>query len=124
MRRDFSRLLERTFDLLVVGAGIQGACIAWDACLRGLTVALVDRQDFGAATSANSLGIVHGGLRYLARADFPRMKESIRERTTLLRIAPGLVRPLKVLVPTYGRMNRGRLAHALALALNDVISAG
>ena len=62
MRRDLSRLLERTFDLLVVGAGIQGACIAWDACLRGLSVALVDRGDFGAATSANSLGIVHGGL--------------------------------------------------------------
>jgi len=90
MRRDLSELLDRTFDLLVVGAGIQGACIAWDACLRGLTVALVDRGDFGAATSANSLGIVHGGLRYLARGDLPRMLDSIRERSSLLRIAPGL----------------------------------
>ena len=121
MRRDLSRLLERTFDLLVVGAGIQGACIAWDACLRGLTVALVDRGDFGAATSANSLGIVHGGLRYLARGDLPRMLESIRERSALLRIAPGLVEPLPVLMPTY-QGGRGRVAFRAALLLNDLIS--
>ncbi|MFL5548372.1 MAG: glycerol-3-phosphate dehydrogenase/oxidase [Gemmatimonadales bacterium] len=121
MRRDLSRLLERTFDLLVVGAGIQGACIAWDACLRGLTVALVDRGDFGAATSANSLGIVHGGLRYLARGDLPRMLDSIRERSALLRIAPGLVEPLPVLVPTY-QGGKGRVAFRTALLLNDVIS--
>jgi glycerol-3-phosphate dehydrogenase len=121
MRRDLSRLLDRTFDLLVVGAGIQGACIAWDACLRGLTVALVDRGDFGAATSANSLGIVHGGLRYLARGDVPRMLDSIRERSALLRIAPGLVEPLPVLVPTY-QGGKGRTAFRTALLLNDLIS--
>ena len=121
MRRDLSRLLERTFDLLVVGAGIQGACIAWDACLRGLSVALVDRGDFGAATSANSLGIVHGGLRYLARGDLPRMLDSIQERSALLRIAPGLVEPLPVLVPTY-QGAKGRTAFGTALLLNDVIS--
>ncbi len=107
-----------------MGAGIYGACAAWDASLRGLSVAVVDREDFGAATSANSLRIVHGGLRYLARADFPRMRESIRERTALLRIAPGLVRPLKVLVPTYGGGARGRVAHAIALGLNDLMSVG
>src|SRR5918992_3088148 len=101
MRRDLSSLFSPVFDLLVIGAGIHGACIAWDACLRGLRVALVDRSDFGAATSANSLGIVHGGLRYLTRADLPRMLESIRERSTLLRIAPGLVEPLPFLIPTY-----------------------
>ncbi|HSJ74711.1 MAG TPA: FAD-dependent oxidoreductase, partial [Gemmatimonadales bacterium] len=121
MRRDLSRLLERTFDLLVVGAGIQGACIAWDACLRGLTVALVDRGDFGAATSANSLGIVHGGLRYLARGDLPRMLDSIRERSALLRIAPGLVEPLAVLVPTY-QGGKGRAAFGTGLLLNDLVS--
>ena len=94
MRRDLSRLESEEHDLLVIGAGIQGACIAWDAALRGLRVALVERDDFGAATSANSLRIIHGGLRYLARGDFPRMRESIRERSALLRIAPGLVEPL------------------------------
>src|SRR5687767_14475130 len=122
MRRDIPRLAETQFDLLIVGAGIFGACAAWDASLRGLSVAVVDQDDFGAATSANSLRIVHGGLRYLARGDFRRMRESIRERSTLLRIAPGLVHPLEILVPTYGHAARGRLAHAAALALNDLIS--
>jgi glycerol-3-phosphate dehydrogenase len=122
MRRDPSRLSDTTFDLLVVGAGIHGACIAWDACLRGLTVAVVDRGDFGAATSANSLRIVHGGLRYLARGDFRRMLESIRERSTLLRIAPGLVAPLPVLIPTYREPSKGRLALGSALLVNDLVS--
>ena len=124
MRRDLPRLGNTKFDLLVIGAGIYGACAAWDASLRGLSVAVVDQDDFGAATSANSLRIVHGGLRYLARGDFSRMRESIRERSTLLRIAPSLVQPLKVLVPTYGLGARGRLAHAAALGLNDFVSVG
>jgi glycerol-3-phosphate dehydrogenase len=123
MRRDLSQLANRTFDLLVVGAGIQGACIAWDASLRGLSVAILDSGDFGAATSANSLRIVHGGLRYLARGDFPRMLESIRERTAFLRIAPHQVEPLPVLVPIYtGSPARGRMAHRLALVANDSVS--
>ena len=122
MRRDIPRLAETPFDLLVVGSGIFGACAAWDASLRGLSVAVVDQDDFGAATSANSLRIVHGGLRYLARGDVGRMRESIRERSALLRIAPGLVQPLKVLTPTYGYGPQGRAAYAAALALNELIS--
>ena len=124
MRRDLPRLTDTRFDLLVVGAGIYGACAAWDAALRGLSVAVVDQEDFGAATSANSLRIVHGGLRYLARGDFARMRESIRERSTLMRIAPGLVQPLKVLVPTYGVGPQSRIALAAALAINDLVSLG
>src|ERR687894_2810306 len=120
MRRDIPRLADTPFDLLVVGAGIFGACAAWDASLRGLSVAVVDQGDFGAGTSANSLRIIHGGLRYLARGDLPRMRESIRERSTLLRIAPGLVEPLPVLIPTYGRGLRGRPAMRLALVLNEL----
>jgi glycerol-3-phosphate dehydrogenase len=122
MRRDVPALADATFDLLIVGAGIYGACAAWDATLRGLRVAVVDRGDFGAATSANSLRLVHGGLRYLARGELSRMRESIGERSTLLRIAPGLVEPIPVLVPTYGVGTRGRIAHAAALALNDLVS--
>jgi glycerol-3-phosphate dehydrogenase len=122
MRRNLSELGDTRFDLLVVGAGIHGACAAWDASLRGLSVALVDQGDFGAATSANSLRIVHGGLRYLARGNLARMRESIRERSTLLRIAPGLVGPLPVLVPVYGLGPRGRWALRTALAVNDLTS--
>lgn len=123
MRRNLPALSDNTFDLLVVGAGIHGACVAWDACLRGLSVALVDRGDFGAATSANSLGIVHGGLRYLSRGDLPRMRESIRERSVLLRIAPTLVEPLPVLIGTYRRAARSRAALGTALLLNEIVSA-
>jgi glycerol-3-phosphate dehydrogenase len=123
MNRDLRRLAGRTHDLIVVGGGLHGACIAWDATLRGLSVALIERDDFGAATSANSLRIVHGGLRYLARGDLRRMRESIRERSALLRIAPTLVQPLPVLVPTTGHGTHGRLALAAALRLNDLCSA-
>jgi glycerol-3-phosphate dehydrogenase len=110
------------FDLVVVGAGACGAFAAWDAALRGLRVALIDRGDFGGATSANSLKIVHGGLRYLQQANLPRMRESVRERAILLRAAPHLVRPLPCLFPTTGHGTRSRAALAAALALNDAIS--
>jgi len=122
MRRDLGRLESEEHDLLVIGAGIQGACIAWDAALRGLRVALIDRDDFGAATSANSLRIIHGGLRYLARGDLPRMRESIRERSALLRVAPGLVEPLPVLIPTGPPGVPPRLALGAALALTHALS--
>ena len=122
MRRDPAGLANRRHDVVVVGAGVVGACIAWDAALRGLRVALIERDDFGAATSANSLRIVHGGLRYLARGDFRRMRESIRERTALLRIAPALVEPLPVVVPTTGRGTQSRLALGAAVLLNDLCS--
>ena len=98
MRRDIPRPAETQFDLLI------------------------DQDDFGAATSANSLRIVHGGIRYLARGEFGRMRESIRERSALLRIAPGLVQPLEILVPTYGHGTQGRAAYAAALVLNELIS--
>src|SRR5215208_6096759 len=102
MQRDLRRLASGTHDLVVVGGGLHGACISWDATLRGLRVALIERDDFGAATSGNSLRIVHGGLRYLARGDLPRAREAIRERSALLRIAPALIEPLPVLVPATG----------------------
>jgi glycerol-3-phosphate dehydrogenase len=122
MRRDLSRLTERRHDLVIVGGGIHGACAAWDATLRGLKVALVERDDFGAATSANSLRIVHGGLRALARGDLRRVRESVRERSALLRIAPALVEPLPVVIPTTGWGAHGRPALLAALALNDLLA--
>lgn len=122
----------KTYDVLVVGGGITGACVAWDAALRGLSVALVERDDFGAATSANSLKTVHGGLRYLQDADLAQVRKMVRERQTFLRIAPHLVRPLPCLMPTYGRSlellsNRGSIKHhkavmGAALILNELLS--
>lgn len=122
MRRQLKNLAEREHDLVVVGAGIYGAAIAWDATLRGLSVALIEKDDFGSATSFNSAKTIHGGLRYLQHADFRRMRESIRERSTLMRIAPHLVHPLAFLVPTYRDLTRSRAALGLALLLNDLVS--
>ena len=124
MRPEVSALGSTRHDLLVIGGGILGACLAWDAALRGLKVALVERGELGGATSANSLRIIHGGLRCLVRGGLRRMRESIRERSALLRIAPGLVQPFPVAIPTGipGYPNRAGLR--LGLALNDFLSAG
>jgi glycerol-3-phosphate dehydrogenase len=88
-------------DLLVIGGGITGAGIARDAALRGIRTALVDKGDFGHATSSNSSRLIHGGIRYLEQRDFGLVREASRERRVLLRIAPHLVRPLPFLFPVY-----------------------
>ncbi len=121
MKRDIKQLGDGEFDVLVIGAGINGACVARDAAMRGLRTALVDAGDFGAGTSSNSLRIVHGGLRYLQHLDFRRMRESIRERSMWLRIAPHLVHPLPCLAATSGRGMRSRMAFRAAFAVNDLV---
>jgi glycerol-3-phosphate dehydrogenase len=95
------RLAGETFDLLVVGGGITGAGIARDAALRGLRVALVERDDFASGTSSRSSRLVHGGVRYLEHGYLHLVFEASRERRTLLRIAPHLVRPLEFTWPVY-----------------------
>ena len=122
MQRNLKRLAEETYDLLIVGGGINGLAAAWDAALRGLKVALVEKADFGGQTSSATLKIVHGGLRYLQHLDFVRMRESIRERSILLRIAPHLVSPLPFLVPTYGHLLASKEAMSAAMLINDLIS--
>lgn len=111
------------FDTVVVGGGIAGACAAWDASLRGLKVALLERQDFGGSTSAQSLKILHGGIRYLQHLDLVRLRSSCRERAAFLRIAPHLTRPLPFTVPTYGYGMQGKLAFKLAFMLLAVLTA-
>jgi glycerol-3-phosphate dehydrogenase len=123
MKRDLGALADREFDLVVVGAGVYGAAIAWDASLRGLRVALIERDDFGSGTSFNNFKTIHGGIRYLQHADLKRVRESVRERSILMRIAPHLVHPLPFLVPTYdGSLTKGRSAMRMALLLNDLAS--
>ena len=123
-RPDMITELERAlFDVLVIGGGITGAGSARDAAMRGLAVALVERDDFGSGTSSRSSRLVHGGLRYLEHGDFHLVFESSRERRILLRIAPHLVRPQAFIWPVYedARVPAWKLAAGLfvydALAL-------
>lgn len=122
MQRLLDELERATFDVLVIGSGIYGAFVAWDAALRGLSVALVDQGDFGNATSANSLKIIHGGLRYLKDVNIGLIRRMAREREVWLRIAPHLVQPLPCLLPTEAGLVNGRLALGAALAANDLIT--
>ena len=108
--------------MLVVGAGIHGAAVAWDAAQRGLATALVEREDFGSGTSWNSLKTIHGGMRHLQRLEIGSLRESARERSTLLRIAAPLMAPLPFFVPCYGYGARGRAALAIGLALSDALT--
>jgi len=121
VRRDLGALAAREHDLLIVGGGIHGAAAAWDAAQRGLAVALVEAHDFGSGVSWNSLKTIHGGIRHVQRADLLGLRESVRERRALLRIAPEIVKPLPFLIPTYGHGLKGREALAAALLLNDVV---
>ena len=88
-------------DVLIIGGGITGAGVARDAALRGLRVALVDKSDVAGGTSSRSSRLIHGGIRYLEHGDLRLVFEASRERRTLLRIAPHLVRPLPFLFPAY-----------------------
>lgn len=123
MHRRLTLLSDRTFDVVVLGGGVLGACVARDAALRGFTVALLERDDFGSGTSANSLKVVHGGLRQLQHLDLKGMRDSARERAAWLRTAPHLVEPIPVLVPLSGGPAEA-LAYRAALAMNDMMSAG
>ena len=121
MARALAALAGREFDVLVVGGGITGAIAAWDAAQRGLSVALLERADFGGATSAESLKVVHGGVRYLQHLDIVRVRESSRERRALLRMAPHLVHPMPFVVPTYGHAMRGpEILGAAFIILNSL----
>jgi glycerol-3-phosphate dehydrogenase len=90
-----------TFDLLVIGGGINGAGIARDATLRGLRVAVVEQGDFASGTSSRSSKLIHGGLRYLEQGNVKLVWESTRERERLRRLAPHLVRPMRFVYPLY-----------------------
>ena len=121
MNRSTASLADREYDLLVIGGGVYGAFAAWDAVLRGLKVALVEKGDFVAGTSANSLKIAHGGLRYLQNANIARTRESAREQGRFLSIAPHLVHPLKCLIPTEGWWTRSRYAMVCGFAIYEAI---
>lgn len=111
------------FDVIVVGGGITGAAVAYDAASRGLSVALVEKRDFGWATSAATSKLIHGGFRYLANLEFGIVRESLRERRTLENIAPNLVYPIQVLIPCYDKgMTKHKSLMKSGMLLYDLLS--
>lgn len=122
MKRDLQRFQNQVFDLLVIGGGVSGASIAWDAVLRGFSVALIERKDFGHATSAATSKLIHGGLRYLAQGDIPVVRESLRERRYLEMNMPHQVFPLPFLMPIYDFTPTPRWMLGLGLTLYDFLS--
>src|SRR5206468_11598269 len=122
MIRDVDRLTATTFDVLVVGGGVYGLTIAYDAAQRGLSVALIEADDFGSGASFNHLRTIHGGLRYLQSFDLRRARESVGERRALARIAPQAVRPLPFALPLYRSLMRGKLAMRAGFALDRIVA--
>lgn len=112
----------RQYDLAIVGAGINGAGIARDAALRGLSVIIFDQADMCSATSAASSRLIHGGLRYLEHGEIPLVYESLHERQTLRRIAGHLVEPLRICIPVYADARRGPLMIRLGMIAYDLLS--
>ncbi len=97
------------FDVAVIGAGVNGAGIAFDAALRGLRVVVLEQNDVCSGTSAISSRLIHGGLRYLEYGEIPLVFESLRERILLRRIAAHLVKPIRICIPIYESARRGPL---------------
>lgn len=101
MKRNFEALSKSSFDLAVIGGGVNGAAIAREAALRGWKVALIEARDFASGTSSRSSKLIHGGLRYLEQGSFRLVREARKERRLLTRLASHLVRPVPFLLPIY-----------------------
>lgn len=112
----------QVFDVIIIGAGINGAGVARDAAMRGLRVLLLDKGDISSGTTQWATRLIHGGLRYLEHYEFALVRESLRDREALLHIAPHLVRPLGFLVPIYDRNSNGPLIIRLGMNLYDTLS--
>ena len=111
-------------DAVVIGGGMAGAGVARDLALRGASVALFEKGDFASGTSSKSSKLIHGGLRYLELGDFKLVRESLREKKTLERLAPHLVRPLPFLVPVYRGAARGLITVRIGMWLYDLLTPG
>lgn len=120
--RAFTRLADGVFDVCVIGAGILGSRIAYEATRDGLSVALLDAGDIGGATSSASSKLIHGGLRYFAQGHLGIARASLREKRALVsHVAPGLARPMRIVVSIERRKWAGAIALRGALAVYDAL---
>jgi len=121
-RTDLAKLAEAEYDVAIIGGGIIGTGVARDAAMRGLRTVLFEKEDFCYGTSGRSSRMIHGGLRYLANYDLGLVREGLREREILLRLAPHLVRPLKFLIPIYGESFLHKMKLKIGMILYDLLS--
>ena len=120
MKRDFAELTGKTFDLIVVGGGIIGTGIARDASMRGLKTLLLEKEDFAYGTTSRSTRLIHGGLRYLQHFEFSLVRQDMREREILLKIASHLVHPLPFLIPLVKPTDR--IVMSMGTLVYDILS--
>jgi len=115
--QNLERMGQEIFDLVIIGGGIIGAGVARDATSRGMTVALIDGNDFAFGTSSRSSKLIHGGIRYLENLEFHLVFEALSERRLLFEIAPTLVHPLRFVLPIYegGRVGMWKLGAGMWL---------
>jgi glycerol-3-phosphate dehydrogenase len=110
------------YDLVIIGGGINGAGIARDAALRGLSVILLEKSDFGSGTTSWSSRLIHGGLRYLEHGEIPLVYESLHERGYLQKLASHLVKRIRINIPIYERSRRGPIMIRLGMIAYDLLS--
>lgn len=123
MERFIEKQSDERFDVVIIGGGITGASVAYDAATRGLKVALLEKKDFSGATSAATSKLIHGGLRYLANNEFSLVRESLRERKVLEDIAPNFVYPFPMLMTHYkSSLKNSKWVMKLGLTLYDILS--
>ena len=125
MERYTKHINNETFDVIVIGGGITGAAIAYEAASRGLSVALFEKGDFSEATSAASSKLIHGGLRYLSNMEYGLVRESLRERKNMANIAPNFVYPIPTLFPHYrSSVKSNKWLTKIGLTLYDLLAVG
>ncbi len=122
MKRFIDNPEKKEFDLIIIGGGITGAATAYEASSKGLSVLLIEKKDFGWATSAATSKLIHGGLRYLNNLEFSLVRESLRERRILSNIAPNFVYPLPFLIPGYNTVKTNKWIIRLGMILYDILS--
>lgn len=120
--QSLKKLREKEFDLVIVGGGINGAGVARDAALRGMSVALIEEKDFASGTSSRSSKLIHGGIRYLENYEFHLVFEALSERKKLFELAPHLVHPLRFLIPIFKDSRVGMGMMGLGMWLYDALA--
>lgn len=124
MIRNTKNFSNEIFDIAIIGGGITGACLAADASLRGLSVALIEKNDFGAATSAASSKLLHGGIRYLQQGQLNKVRESAFERTYFQRLAPHLTHYIPFVVPTFKEFKKSKLFMTAGMVAYQALCTG